>query len=111
MKTSRSICGLGLLALLALAGCAADTVTATFGGRQAAASSSSANVLYVRSGENQAIFKIDDAVVTVTQTQILFGNSVFTLPTDWKRVQLVGSRKSISIQVDGKPFQQLGPAA
>lgn len=110
MGISSPVCGLVLSALMLLGGCAPDTVTTTIGGREATASASGANLLYVRSEANRATFQIDDAIVTVTPEQVLRGKSSLNLPTDWKRVQLVSTGRGIAILVDGRPFRQLGPA-
>jgi hypothetical protein len=116
------------LLLAMLAGCAGSNVNSNLGnqvaansarvtadvaGRQVAASAASATVLYVhvQSEQHQAVFQIDDAAITVSQTQVSWGqNQSVALPANWRQMELIGSGKGVAIRVDGKPFWQIGPA-
>ena len=88
------------------------TVSASLGGRDVVASSPSPKVIFVRLEQQHAVFNVDGAAITVGQTEISWGtDNKVALPSQWRQMRLICSGKTIDVQLDGKPFSQIQPAA
>ena len=85
-------------------------VSATLGNGEITCTSSAA-VLGVRSGTNDAVFTIGDKTIVVDQKQVSAGQKQsIALPANWKHVELTDSAKGIEIEADGKAVGVITPA-
>jgi hypothetical protein len=84
-------------------------VKTTFAENRTATLQSQANMVGVRSEDQQAVFYIDDATIVITTTSVTSsrGQSI-PLPSGWSHLELAHDIGRITIHVDGKTIARFG---
>ena len=62
--------------------------------------------------QDTATYEVGQLKFTVDRMKVTWGsNQAISLPGDWKRVELIDHGTYVEVQVDGKGFGEIRPAA